>query len=1137
MILLLLYGSAKADCYMHNPRGSNNKLHEQSNTVTNNQRLFDSQNNNDAGYQAGDACIPNCLNNNNQYQITYPGAGEGVMQYYEGSYLYVEWTNQHGSMISRLQNQFVLDYMCDDGIYSDDIRDGVTTNTIPTTPTANLNTYGQHENQLWYRLCQTRQRNKGLFTADQNLQGQTAQFTRQNAAGTRRGLECPEERDYYPYWHPTPWRDIWVCTSMPTMCQYYKDNSQNVVDRGNCTIPDYNNQKECVYNGGQWNFAGKWNMPPPECTICPATRNNHNGNAKGSLNAPSYMWKIPEGIHKDGAKCILRIRYNITTNDLQPDTWNIFSDKNGANSPVKTNPVNDFVGLGANVSGPIRLNINTAQFGRTFEDRSHVFQIRKRPSGLNCGLSTSCNIYNLNVRGRRGNIVQVYPAVEYDFVPPDLTVTKSDYLHIQWTGADSNDQGNDGNGKQGTDRSNLVIMPDLGKNFPTSFNPLTVSNTYAHFTNNIAKIAELAFLNQTGCDPTDTNTQSNTFCPLLNRAPAYYNFGLIQPENTGTFKLLNTRNNAFSNREIKTTLTVTNDVATIAGSSAIAVVGMSVLSAAGFLLFRKFKKPTGEEYKTVKLKEAESDGESVAGDDEKPKTLVDKYPFLAPLVEWYAWNQQRVLFWVFFGCCQAGSWMYGYFMNPPSDKYPAPYFPIAKGFGKMLDFNLCFILVPVMRNFLSFLRTTPAADKLPLDDNIEIHKWTAYTIILASIGHIGAHFADFVWFENYMAQPFYWNALANIAGPTGFVVTGMMLLMYSSAFLQRKIYKVFGRRYDGYRTFLSIHKLWIPVYVILWFHGSQFWQFSVFPLMFMAIEKYIQSRRTKVDVKVIEAKMTGKDVLNVKMQLLKGRKKFRYKAGQYLFLCCPDINETEYHPFTITSAPEDPYFSCHIRCRQDMDWTYRLRQVTGFAPENKDDINLGSKTTVMSEDNLEQESNLLLRVDGPYGSASEEVFDYDTVILVGAGIGVTPFISILKSISLKIKSGVQENSIKIYFYWICRDQAEFDSFKDFFDEIINIKELQNNLELNMYVTGEMNLKNVRQAAYNQFSGRPNWNRIFKEKAVKHKGTSIGVFLCGPAPIAAQLAAASKQHSTKRSKTLHKGDDTGRTVFKFHKENF
>lgn len=64
----------------------------------------------------------------------------------------------------------------------------------------------------------------------------------------------------------------------------------------------------------------------------------------------------------------------------------------------------------------------------------HHFGVFKEETLLD-GIGDTENIYNWNVLGKRGNIVQNYPAVEYDFTPRTLQMTQNDLVHIQWAGA------------------------------------------------------------------------------------------------------------------------------------------------------------------------------------------------------------------------------------------------------------------------------------------------------------------------------------------------------------------------------------------------------------------------------------------------------------------------------------------------------------------------------------------------------------------------------------------------------------------------------------------------------------------------------------------------------------------------------
>ena len=50
-------------------------------------------------------------------------------------------------------------------------------------------------------------------------------------------------------------------------------------------------------------------------------------------------------------------------------------------------------------SGPLRLNVDTSQIGgRTFQDRTHTFRIKPRPSEIKDPWYRSARIWNLSVR-------------------------------------------------------------------------------------------------------------------------------------------------------------------------------------------------------------------------------------------------------------------------------------------------------------------------------------------------------------------------------------------------------------------------------------------------------------------------------------------------------------------------------------------------------------------------------------------------------------------------------------------------------------------------------------------------------------------------------------------------------------------
>lgn len=265
----------------------------------------------------------------------------------------------------------------------------------------------------------------------------------------------------------------------------------------------------------------------------------------------------------------------------------------------------------------------------------------------------------------------------------------------------------------------------------------------------------------------------------------------------------------------------------------------------------------------------------------------------------------------------------GFFRNSDSLTFSkSVFFSLAKGAGYLLDFAMTAILFPTMRNLVSWLRTTPVSDVIPLDDNHAVHILIAKIVAVGTAIHVLGHYFNMDWHNWSIPEA----AFATLPGATGHLVLAAMLAMYATSMMRKGI-KLFGEFTLGsFDSFWLTHKLYILVYALLAFHAESFYKWAFWPVVMFVIDKAIHYMRGQKECRLVAVRQEAKgtDVMSLEMKVFHtGRVRFHYRCGQYLMLQCPELGK-EWHPFTITSAPEEEFVSVHIRCRGD--WTKALQK-------------------------------------------------------------------------------------------------------------------------------------------------------------------------------------------------------------------
>lgn len=419
---------------------------------------------------------------------------------------------------------------------------------------------------------------------------------------------------------------------------------------------------------------------------------------------------------------------------------------------------------------------------------------------------------------------------------------------------------------------------------------------------------------------------------------------------------------------------------------------------------------------------------------------------------------------------------------------------IARGAGACLKLNIALVLLPMLRLTLTWMRRTPVLRALPIDDATAVHRFLGKALVLFALLHTAAHLTR----ASAPDRSGLLSALTAIPfGATGSALLVIALIMWLCALPRMR-----GRFFE---LFHFTHLLYLAFFALLIVHAPALWRWAALPAALFAVDRGLRIvRRTRM-TSLADARALPSGVTRLELARPAG---FTHRPTDYVFVRIPEIAPHEWHPFTISSAPERERLSLHIR--KLGNWTRELHALiqSGRAP---------------------MLPPLAVELDGPYGAPCSHLFAARHVVLIGAGIGATPFASVLESIALGAQTDRDPDALhSVHFFWIDRNPRGFEWFRVLLARIEREHRCRH-LDINIFMTGGRNdpasaiVSLARELAHENGHcdlvtglrartrmGHPDFMAELGAIANQHAGEPVSVFFCGPDGLARKVKAVCLQ---------------------------
>jgi predicted ferric reductase len=322
----------------------------------------------------------------------------------------------------------------------------------------------------------------------------------------------------------------------------------------------------------------------------------------------------------------------------------------------------------------------------------------------------------------------------------------------------------------------------------------------------------------------------------------------------------------------------------------------------------------------------------------------------------------------------------------------------------------------------------------------------------------------------------------------------------------------FRRRF--YKWFYRIHHFnWIYL-IIAVIHAWTLWNYLLIGGVLYIVDKIVRLHKSIHPFRVTSIQQTD-DGGHTCLVLAPLDKEFLYSAGQFGWINIPAIDPYSWHPFSIVPR-RDGQIQFVIKSNGATTWTGDLlafssssSSVTSFLHSRGSYLPFASINSVDGDEKrpLVEESrpsrivgsDLRVYLDGPYGHLSISPYDYEHVILIAGGVGITPMASLFIDLGVKRPSKL----VSCTLYWTVRTPEIFSTFEKEFSEIVASNPNVMNVT---YIVTQSKVK-VSVGNSEVRSGRLNVADELTKVTCDPK--ELGVFVCGPQVLVESTELASR----------------------------